>query len=134
MKTLIALAILASSTLTASAQITSADERIKREKNNARQGIDLDQVLANRFDIGDGPFLFKLHWSSTSRLKQIDANRWEISISSGDGAGRGRAHFPRAGAAVLDTLQEGDIVIARIKPDSDIILEILGVSAVNVWE
>jgi hypothetical protein len=134
MKTLIALAILASSTLTASAQITSAEERIKREKNNARDGITIEEVLATRFDIGDEPFLFKIKWSRISELKQIEQHRWEISIGGEDNIVKATAHFPRAGAAVIDTIKDGDVVIARIKPDSDIILEILGVSAVNVWK
>lgn len=136
MKTLLILLSLLLLDVSASAQITSAEERMRRETNNSRPAITMDAVLANKFDLGAEPFhlIFKI-WNA-SDLKQIEPNRWEILIAGEGGDYKGIAHLPRAGASVINTIKDGDVVIARIKPDSgaELIVEIIGVSAVNVWE
>lgn len=107
---------------------------MRRGQNNSREAVTIEQVIANRFDIGDKPFLFVIKWSRISQLKQIEANRWEIAIGGQDGSYKAMANFPRGGAEAIGTIKDGDVVIARIKPNSDIVVEILGISEVNKWE
>ena len=120
--------------INACGQITSAEERIRRQSNNARPSLTVDQVIATQIDIGDKVFNLSLDVSTFGNLEQIEANRWQISIAE-NGDYKGELHFPRAGVKILSTLKKGDVVIARIKQGATLFtLEILGVSAVNVWE
>lgn len=134
MKTILILAISSFLTANLSAQITSAEERMRRQDNNSRPAITMDTVIANKFDLGSDPFLLVFKIWNASDLKQIEANRWEILIAGERGDYKGIAHLPRAGASVINTIKDGDVVIARVKPDSgaELIVEIIGVSAVNV--
>jgi hypothetical protein len=134
MKTIILLACLLIPAVS-DAQITRAEDRIRRESNNSRQALTFDQVEAQRFDIGEQVFNFQIRFCSISKLKQIEANRWELPIGDDSGSFGGIAHLPRGGAEAISTIQDGDIVIARIKAGSDpMVIELLGVSALNVWE
>ena len=136
MKTLITGLILAlSSCSLLSAQITRAEDRIARQASNARPSITLDEVKANKITIGDEPFLFQLYVDESGGIEQIEENRWKIRVTGPDGRGFTTAHLPRQGVEAMARLHHGDVVIARIKTDEDLLtLEIIGVSALNVWE
>jgi hypothetical protein len=133
MKALLALLILLSP-LPSDAQITSAEDRIRRESNNGRDSITVDEAIATKIDIGQRTFLLSLDVSTFGNLEQIETNRWRISLAEG-GDYKGELHLPRAGVGILGKLKKGDVVIARIKQDEGLFtLEVLGVSEVNVWE
>lgn len=118
------------------AQISSAEERMRRQSLNAREHITLKQVKANKFDLKGQVFLLRLFVNNNHDMEQIDANRYEIWIENSPGEGGVQlAHIPRSGIQVFGTsIQQGDVVIARMKEDeANLTLEIIGVSALNVW-
>ena len=78
-------------------------------------------------------FAFQIRYSGISKLKQIESNRWEFELANEKGLFAAMANIPRAGAEAIETIKDGDVVVARIKPDSDLVIEILGVSDLNVW-
>lgn len=118
------------------AQISSAEERMRRQALNARPYLTLNQVKANKITLEGQVFLLRFIMDTDHPIEQIEANRWEINLNNRIGEGGFvEAHLPRAGAEALGvTIEQGDVVLARIKADSlTLTLEIVGVSAVNVW-
>jgi len=118
------------------AQIRSAEERMRRQSLNAREHITLKQVKANKFDLKGQVFLLRLFVNNNHDMEQIDANRYQIWIENSPGEGGIQlAHIPRSGIEAFGTsIQQGDVVIARMKEDeANLTLEIIGVSALNVW-
>jgi hypothetical protein len=122
-------------TSTALPQIRSAEDRIRRERNNSREALTLGGVKANKADLGDKPFFFSVYLYEHTEVEQLEANRYQVKINDDNGAIGGRAHFPRTGLDALQRLQPGDVVIARVKQgEANLILEILGVSEVGIWQ
>jgi hypothetical protein len=135
MKTTLLALVLLLTTSTALPQIRSAEDRIRRERNNSREALTLGQVAANKIDLQGKVFFFKIWLNDSLQVEQIEANRWKVPLNDDNGVFECFAHFPRAGAEVLGTLQVGDVVIARLKADEpSMVLEILGVSEVGVWQ
>ena len=124
-------------TLPAIGQIKSADERIRREKSNNRQGLTLKEVKANKISLKGKTFLLRLYINASHDTEQIESNRYRLWIedSPGDG-GTQLIDLPRNGVSALGkAIQPGDLVIARLKAgETRLILECLGVSSVNVWK
>mgnify|MGYP003480888093 FL=1 len=69
-----------------------------------------------------------------TELEQIEPNRWQFALGDEDNDFATMANIPRAGAEVIGTIKDGDVVLARIKPGDEFVIEILGVSGVGVWE
>ena len=118
------------------AQISSAEERMRRQSLNARPHFTLNEVKANKITLEGQVFLLRFIMDTDHPIEQIEANRWEINLNNNIGEGGFvEAHLPRAGAEALGvTIEQGDVVLARIKPDSVVLtLEIVGVSSLNVW-
>lgn len=134
MKTAILSLALLLASLPAFSQITSAEDRIRRERNNSRPAMTFDQVAASRFDLTGRVFFFVLSVPNDPGLEQIEANRWQFRLSRENGTIGGFAQIPRAGAEALPTMKNGDVVLARLKEGATDVLEILGVSEVGVWE
>jgi hypothetical protein len=108
---------------------------MRRERNNSREALTLGQVAANKIDLQGKVFFFKIWLNDSLQVEQIEANRWKVPLNDDNGVFECFAHFPRAGAEALGTLQVGDVVIARLKADEpSMVLEILGVSEVGVWQ
>ena len=109
---------------------------MRRQSLNAREHITLKQVKANKFDLKGQVFLLRLFVNNNHDMEQIDANRYQIWIENSPGEGGIQlAHIPRSGIEAFGTsIQQGDVVIARMKEDeANLTLEIIGVSALNVW-
>ena len=123
---------------TAQSQIPSAHERMRREELNQRKHLTLQQVRANKFDLKGKVFRFKFFMNTRHDIEQIEANRYKVWLNNtaNQSAGVAHAHLPRAGAQTLgDKIRQGDVVLGRIKDDeANLTIEIVGVSAVGVWE
>jgi len=107
---------------------------MRREQNNSRDALTIEQVEARKIDLAGVTFAFQLRYSVITKLAQIELNRWEFALGSEDHGFAAMANIPRAGAEVIQTIKDGDIVLARIKPGDELVIEILGVSEVGVWE
>jgi len=107
---------------------------MRREQNNSRDALTIEQVEARKIDLAGVTFTFQLRYSVITKLAQIESNRWEFALGGEDHGFAAMANIPRAGAEVIQTIKDGDIVLARIKPGDELVIEILGVSEVGVWE
>lgn len=133
MRTILA-CLLILSALPCIAQIRSAEERIRREQNNSRNALTIEQVQARKIDLAGETFAFELRYSVITKLVQVESNRWEFELGDSEHRFAAMANIPRAGAEAIERIRDGDTVLARIKAGDEFVIEILGVSDVGVWE
>jgi hypothetical protein len=133
MRTILACLIILSA-LPCLAQIRSAEDRIRREQNNSRDALTIEQVKARKIDLAGTTFALRLRYSVITELEQIEPNRWQFELGDDDNSFATMANIPRAGAEAIGTIKDGDVVLARIKAGGDFVIEILGISEVGVWE